>query len=163
MGTTGTKIVGVDVKKLLDLLNRALADEWLAYYQYWAGAKVAKGPMRPNVVSEFEEHAKEELEHANKVAERIIQLGGTPIISPDFSKSNCAYEAPKDPFVLKLLKQNIKAEQCAITTYKKLIDFVRGKDDVTYDMVLSILKDEVEHEEELQMLLEDVELTKKVC
>ncbi|MBW3018897.1 ferritin-like domain-containing protein [Candidatus Woesearchaeota archaeon] len=162
MGTMGTKIVGVDVKKLLDLLNKALADEWLAYYQYWAGAKVAKGPMRPNVADEFEEHAKEELGHANKVAERIIQLGGTPIISPDFSKSNCKYDAPKNPFVVNVLKQNIKAEQCAIETYKKLIDFVRSKDDVTYDMVLSILKEEVEHEEELQMLLEDIGLTKKV-
>lgn len=163
MGTTGTKIVDVNVKKLLDMLNKALADEWLAYYQYWAGAKVAAGPMRPNVVEEFEEHAKEELEHANMVADRIIQLGGTPLIKPDFSDSHCEYEAPKNPFVVNVLKQNIKAEQCAIETYKKIIDFVRGKDDVTYDMVLSILKDEVEHEEELQALLEDINLTNKVC
>ena len=46
MGTKGKAIVGVDVNKLLTQLNKALADEWLAYYQYWVGAKVAVGRMR---------------------------------------------------------------------------------------------------------------------
>jgi len=57
MGTKGREIVGLDVDKLIELLNKALADEWLAYYQYWIGAKVAKGPMRGQVVFELEEHA----------------------------------------------------------------------------------------------------------
>ena len=46
MGTKGRAIVGIDVDNLIKVLNKALADEWLAYYQYWVGAKVAKGPMR---------------------------------------------------------------------------------------------------------------------
>ncbi len=46
MGSRGREIVGMDVDKLLDLLRRAFSDEWLAYYQYWLGAKLVKGPMR---------------------------------------------------------------------------------------------------------------------
>ena len=46
MGTKGIEIVGVDVQQLLNVLNIAFADEWLAYYQYWLGAKVVKGPMK---------------------------------------------------------------------------------------------------------------------
>lgn len=57
MGKKGREVVGLDVDKLIDLLNKALADEWLAYYQYWIGAKVARGSMRGQVVFELEEHA----------------------------------------------------------------------------------------------------------
>ena len=53
MGTKGREIVGLDVDDLLEMLNKALADEWLAYYQYWVGAKLAKGPMRGTVAAEL--------------------------------------------------------------------------------------------------------------
>jgi len=39
--------------------------------------------MRENIVQELEQHAREELEHAEKLATRIIQLGGTPLIKPE--------------------------------------------------------------------------------
>jgi bacterioferritin len=83
MGTKGREIVGMDIDKLIELLNKALADEWLAYYQYWIGAKVVKGPMRGAVEAELMEHAGEELQHAEMLIERIIQLGGTPLLSPE--------------------------------------------------------------------------------
>ena len=51
MGTKGIEIVGMDVQQLLTLLNVAFADEWLAHYQYWLGAKVAKGPMKEAVIA----------------------------------------------------------------------------------------------------------------
>ena len=57
MGTKGRAIVGTDVDNLIETLNAALADEWLAYYQYWVGAKVAKGPMRGTVAAELVQHA----------------------------------------------------------------------------------------------------------
>ena len=44
----------LDVESLISQLNAALAEEWLAYYQYWIGALVVEGAMRPNVQSEFE-------------------------------------------------------------------------------------------------------------
>lgn len=160
MGTKGREIVGMDVDELLALLNRAFADEWLAYYQYWLGAKVAKGPMKENVITELTEHAGDELRHAEMVAERILQLGGTPVETPKewYEVSNCGYDAPTDPYVRLLLEQNIKGEQCAITVYKQLLDITREKDPVTYNMVLQILQDEVMHEEDLQALLEDLDL-----
>jgi len=160
MGTKGREIVGMDVGELLELLNKAYADEWLAYYQYWLGAKVAKGPMKEAVMAELVQHAADELRHADMLTERIVQLGGTPITTPQkwFEMTNCGYDAPDDPFVRVLLDQNIKGEQCAISTYRDLLNTTMGKDPVTYNMVVQILQDEVEHEEDLQSLLEDLDL-----
>jgi len=160
MGTKGTQIVGMDVKKLLDLLQRAYCDEWLAYYQYWLGAKIVKGPMKDAVIVELEQHATEELSHALLLTNRIIQLGGTPVTKPEdwYKRTNCGYDAPDDPYVKVILEQNIKGEQCAIGVYQKLMKITQTKDPVTFNMVLTILEQEVEHEEDLQALLEDLEL-----
>jgi bacterioferritin len=160
MGEKAREIVGLDVDELLKQLNKAYSDEWFAYYQYWLGAKVIKGPMKDAVATELTEHATEELLHANMVADRILQLGGTPVVEPRewYDWSNCGYEAPKDPFVKSLLEQNINGERCAIKVYKDLMDRTSGKDMITYNMVLKILEQEVEHEEDLQALLEDLEL-----
>ncbi|MDD4981572.1 MAG: ferritin-like domain-containing protein [Candidatus Omnitrophota bacterium] len=158
MGTKGKAIVGVDVKKLLEMLNKAYADEWLAYYQYWVGSKVACGRMRGIIAGELAEHAAEELKHAEMLTQRIITLGGIPLLTPEdlIKETNCGYDAPSDPDTVKLLKQNIKGEQCAIETYKKLLDFVKGNDPITYHIILEILEDEVEHEEDLESLLSDM-------
>jgi bacterioferritin len=160
MGTRGREIVGLDVNELLTVLRKAYADEWLAYYQYWTGAKVAKGPMKDAVIAELEQHAIEELNHALLVTNRIIQLGGDPVTDPRdwFRLTNCNYEPPDDPFVKTLLEQNIRGEQCAISVYHKLMEMTRDKDPVTYNIALQIIEQEVEHEEDLQSLLEDFEL-----
>ena len=71
MGQMAQKISKVDHDELLKALNEALSEEWLAYYQYWVGALVAKGPMRTSIVAEFMEHANEEYDHANKLGKRI--------------------------------------------------------------------------------------------
>jgi bacterioferritin len=159
MGTKGRQIVGMDVDELVGLLNAALADEWLAYYQYWLGAKVVKGPMKDAVASELLIHATEELGHADLLAMRIIQLGGTPLLSPAkwFTETNCGYDAPEDPFVKEILDQNIAGERCAISVYQKLLSTTKDADPITYNTVLGILADEVEHEEDLQSLAEDLE------
>ena len=160
MGSKGREIVGLAIDELLAELNKAFADEWLAYYQYWLGAKVAKGPMKEAVIAELLQHSLDELRHADMVSLRIIQLGGMPVNSPAgwLNETHCGYDAPVDPYVKILLEQNIKGEQCAISVYKRLLEMTRGKDDVTYNMVLQILSDEVEHEEDLQALAEDLEL-----
>ena len=152
MGTKGIEILGGNVEEIRNLLEKAFADEWLAYYQYWLGAKLAKGPMRESVIAELNQHAGDELRHAGMVADRIIQLGGTPALSPEewYKITNCGYDEPSDSYVRELLSQNIKGEQCAISVYKNLIDITKDKDPVTYNMVLQILQDEVEHEEDLQ-------------
>lgn len=160
MGTKGREIVGVNTEKVLSLLNKAFADEWLAYYQYWLGAKVAKGPMKEAVIAELLQHAADELRHSDLVSNRIIQLGGTPALSPKawYEQTNCGYDAPEDPYVTLLLAQNIKGEQCAISVYNSMLAETRETDPVTYNMALTILQDEVEHEEDLQALQEDIDL-----
>ena len=160
MGEIGRSIVKMNVDELINLLNKALADEWLAYYQYWIGAKVVKGPMKDAVIAELTLHATEELSHAELISTRIIQLGGTPVLSPNewLKITNCGYDEPKDPYVEEILNQNIKGEQCAIRTYSDLLDITRVADPVTYNMVLTILSQEVEHEEDLSALKEDLEL-----
>ncbi len=160
MGTRGREIVGIDVDELLKRLNAAYASEWLAHYQYWLGARVIKGPMKDAVAAELTLHATEEMNHAVLLAGRIIQLGGTPVLTPTgwLAQSPCAYDAPEDPYVAVLLDQNIAGEQCAIDTYKALMDFTQGKDMVTYNLALTILEQEVEHEEDLQSLREDLDL-----
>lgn len=139
-------------------LNKALADEWLAYYQYWIGAKVAVGPLRGAAVAELNEHAEEELKHANMLVERIIQLNGTPLLDPkDFgAETNCGYLKPSDFKVKAILEQNVEGERCAIESYNKLLAMTKDKDVVTYNMLLSILEDEIEHEDDLMALLEDM-------
>ena len=98
-----------------------------------------------------------------QLGRRIIQLGGTPVTEPKkwYDVTSCGYEAPDDPFVATILKQNIAGERCAIGFYKKLLEATQGKDPVTYNIVLQILQDEVEHEEDLQSLAEDLELMLK--
>ena len=162
MGIKGSQIVENDIAKIIELLNKAFADEWLAYYQYWVGAQVIKGPMRGAVVAELVEHANDELRHAEMLSKRIIQLGGTPLLEPQawYTYTNCGYASPSDPHVKKILAQNIEGEQCAIDVYNKLLAQTKDKDVVTYNMSLQILEDEVEHEDDLQALLEDIEIGK---
>ena len=163
MGTRGREIIeslGIKIPELIKLLNKAFADEWLAYYQYWMGAKIAVGMPREAVVAELLQHATDELRHAGMVADRIIQLGGTPLLEPKewYDHTNCGYARPEDPDVRKLLDQNIKGEQCAINVYKAIMDYTKDKDTVTYDMALQIMTDEIEHEEDLEAIRADIQV-----
>jgi len=157
MGTKARQLVGEHADRIVELLNRALCDEWLAYYQYWIGSKVVKGPMKDAVIAELVQHANDELRHADMLVMRILELGGTPVLSPKqwFELTNCGYDAPENPFVRQILEQNIKGEQCAIDTYNEIMKITRDIDPVTYNLALQIMTDEMEHEEDLQSLLED--------
>ncbi len=158
MGKKAVDIANLEVTKLIQLLNEALAEEWLAYYQYWIGARLMEGPMRSEIEPELLLHATEELGHAELVVNRIIQLGGTPILNPDkwtqFAK--CNYEEPNDPYVKEILSQNLAGERCAIQRYQDLADYTNGKDHSTYQMVITILNDELEHEHDIEDWLNDL-------
>jgi len=159
MARRGNSIIkGIEVSELIRLLNKAYADEWLAYYQYYIEEKVVKGIMKDAAIAELQQHAADELRHADMVAQRILQLGGTPLLNPKewFTQTNCGYEEPKDFDVVAILEDAIKGEQCAISTYSELAELTRNKDIVTYDIVSQILADEVEHEEDLTALREDI-------
>lgn len=160
MGTYGRRLVGDKADHIIGLLNKALADEWLAHYQYWIGAKVIKGPMKESVSAELLQHAADEMRHAEMVADRIVQLGGTPVLHPKewLEKTNCGYDAPEDAFVKNIIDQNVKGEQCAISVYDKLMKETREVDQITWEIAAEIIRDEVEHEEDLQALAEDFDL-----
>jgi bacterioferritin len=158
MGKQGRDILQLDVDKLLEMLNGALAEEWLAYYQYWIGARVMEGPMRSDIEQELLLHADQELNHAVMVVERIDQLGGTPLLSPaDWMKhSSCDYEAPEDPYIEKVLEQNLNGERCAIRRYDELAKFTYGRDHSTYKLATTILEEELEHEHDIEDWLADI-------
>ena len=92
------------------------------------------------------------------LTERIVTLGGAPLLTPQdlLKESGCGYDAPTDPSTKALVEQNIKGEQGAITTYKRILDFVAGKDPITYHLILEILEDEIEHEEDLEAIQTDM-------
>lgn len=163
MGKKAVEISNLEVEKLIQMLNEALAEEWLAYYQYWIGARMIEGPMRSEVEPELLLHATEELAHAELVVDRIIQLGGTPILNPvDWTKfARCDYEEPTDPYIEEILKQNLNGERCAIQRYEEIADFTVGKDHATYQMAVSILNDELEHEHDIEDFLADIERLKE--
>ncbi len=163
MGKAAIKVSSVDVDKLLEMLNAALAEEWLAYYQYWIGARLMEGPMRSEVEPELLVHANEELGHAELVATRIIQLGGTPVINPaEWTKlARCSYDEPSDPYIERILEQNLKGERCAIQRYEEIADFTAGKDHATHQMAVQILNDELEHEDDIEAWLTDLNRMKE--
>ena len=149
----------IDITRLLDTLNAALSEEWLAYYQYWIGSLVVEGAMRADLQRELQEHAAEEFAHAKMLADRIIQLEGMPVLDPAqwLTLARCKYAAPLQNDVLNILKQNIASERCAIVRYEEIASYTNGLDFTTCDMAKKIMAEEEEHEQELQDYLRDVE------
>jgi bacterioferritin len=149
------EIVGGGMSEVLELLNKTFVNEWFTYYHYWVGIKTLRGPMREKVIAELEEQASDELQHAEILTERIVKLGGTPILKPgDWYKTNISRNAP----VGAVLEQCIKNEQRMIHIYNGLLETMKDKDPVTSNLVMEILKDEMEHVEALYTILEDIVL-----
>ena len=163
MGKKAVEILSINVKKLIDILNAALSEEWLAYYQYWIGARLMEGPMRSEIEPELLLHATQELNHAVLVVNRIIQLGGDPVTNPKdwFKLGRCKYDAPDDPYVEVILEQNLKGERCAIQRYKEIADFTNGKDHTTHQMATTILNEELEHENDIEDWITDIRRMKE--
>jgi bacterioferritin len=122
-----------------------------------------EGPMRTEVEEELLIHADEELNHATLLVERIDQLDGTPVLSPDkwYELSGCDYEVPEDPYIEVILQQNLNGERCAIQRYQDIASFTQGKDHSTYQMAVQIMNDELEHEQEIEDWLGDIETMKE--
>lgn len=163
MGKKGVEILGIDKDKLIQMLNEALSEEWLAYYQYWIGARMMEGPMRSEIEPELLAHADQELNHAVMIVNRIMQLGGTPVLNPQdwATLSKCAYEEPSDPYIEMVLNQNLNGERCAIQRYKSVADFTSGKDHATHQMATTILNEELEHEQDIEDWLNDIDRMKE--
>lgn len=158
MGTKGKEIVQLDVKELIADLNRAYADEWLAVYSYMHMAQVVTGrPAAKHLAELLKETAEEELEHQDELAKRITQLGGEPLADPArlVETSNEGYPKPpsKATDLDAVIKTVIQAERGAIGVYDALIQKTHQKDPVTYNLILHILEEEVEHEDDFENLM----------
>jgi len=156
MGKKAREIVEVDLKDLIKDLNRAYCDEWLAYYAWWYMSKVVEGKGYEDMAEFLEKVAKDELEHATEVAERIIELGGMPVNNlSDIEKgANSPY-----PGVMKnlsdydeIIKIVTAAEAGAIEVYNKIAKKTFGKDHDTYQLVTHIMGEEIGHEEMFENL-----------
>lgn len=149
----------IEVSKVLDELNAALSEEWMAYYQYWTAAQVVVGAQRIEVQAEFMKHAAEELNHASMVCTRIIELDGVPVLTPQqwYEKARCVYDAPTQFDVEYFLKVIKIAEECAMRRYQEIADLTEGKDYITNDIAKKILAEEADHEQDMQDFLNDIE------
>jgi bacterioferritin len=158
MGTKGKQIVSLEVAELLGDLNRLYADEWLAAYAYNYLSQVVTGrPAAKQLAALLLDTSKDELEHQQELAERIASLGGKPVseISKLVEASNDGYPVPPadEKDFEAIVRTVIKAEHGAIEAYNKLAQKTHGRDPITYNLVVHILTEEVEHEDEFENLL----------
>lgn len=158
VGSKGKEIVGLNVDELIADLNRAYADEWLAVYAYnYMGQVVTGRPAAKNLADLLLDTSKDELEHQQEIAQRIVSLGGKPV--PDIGKlvatSNDGYPAPPaDEQDFEAIVQTvIRAERGAIEVYNRLASKTHGKDPITYNLIVHILGEEIEHEDQFESLL----------
>ena len=140
---------------IIKLLNDSLATEWVCVLRYRRHHFTAQGLASPKIAEEFLVHANEELNHADRLAKRIVQLGGEPDLSPDSltGRSHAGYD---DSTSLKdMIRANLVAERVAIEAYSQIIALIGDKDSTTRRLLEDILSDEQEHAEELTDWLAD--------
>ena len=156
MGRKSKEIVRAKIEDVIADLNKAYADEWLAHYQYWLTALWIRGMDADTLRDTLTQQSADELMHAERLGNRIIQLGGTPVMNPNrlLEVSGCGYkEPPTDAANLKqVIEIVLEAEACAIETYSKLSEKYRTTDVVTHEIFEELLEDEVEDEEQWEKL-----------
>jgi bacterioferritin len=149
-----TQDYALDPKQAVDLLQHALATEIVCVLRYTMHAVAATGISSEGPKAEFMQHAKEEREHMERIAERINQLGGTPNFNPEGLASRSASEyGSSDLNLVAMIKENLIAERIAIEHYRELIKFFGEKDSTTRTMLEWILGMEEEHANDMHDLL----------
>ncbi len=136
--------------EIVKLLNDALATELVCVLRYKRHYFTADGLSSPKIAEEFMVHANEEAAHADRIAERIVQLGGDPDFSPTtlLDRSHAGYDTSKD--LKAMVRANLIAERVAVETYRQMINLIGDKDPTTRRMLEDILADEEEHADELK-------------
>ena len=143
-----------DVKKTIEILQSVLATEIVCVLRYTMHAIAATGISSEGVKAEFAEHAKEEQEHMNQVAERINQLGGKPNFNPEGMLSRSASQyAEADEDLVEMIRENLIAERIAVDHYRELIRYFGNDDPGTRAMLEGILTKEEEHANDMHDLL----------
>ena len=146
-----------DRETVIKLLNEALATEIVCVLRYKRHHFMAQGLSSEPIAQEFLQHANEEQGHADQIADRIIQLGGSPNFSPEGLLSRSHSEYVEGETLIDMIKEDLVAERVAIDSYTEMIRYV-GDDDITTRRVLeSILAVEEEHAEDLVSFLSDMD------
>jgi bacterioferritin len=149
-----TQDYGLDPKQTIELLQNALATEIVCVLRYTMHSVAATGISSQSVKEEFAEHAKEEQEHMERIAERINQLGGTPNLNPEGLAMRSASQYGRDDLdLVGMIKENLVAERIAIEHYRELIKFFGEKDPTTRTMMEDILAVEEEHANDMHDLM----------
>jgi bacterioferritin len=149
-----------DREKVIALLNEALATELVCVLRYKQHYFVARGIQAEPVAREFAEHAAEEQGHADRIAQRITQLGGDPDFNPAGLTQRSSSEYVEGDTLVQMIRDNLVAERIAIDTYHEAIRFVGEKDPTTRRMLEDILAVEEEHADELADLLVTLDPTR---
>src|SRR5436309_4206048 len=139
---------------VLKLLNEALATEIICTLRYKRHYYMAQGIHAESVASDSLEHAQEEQQHADQIAERITQLGGAPDFSPEGLASRSHAEYVEGNSLDDMIKEDLIAERIAIDSYREMISYLGEEDPTSRRMLEEILAKEEEHADDLASLLE---------
>lgn len=141
-------------EEILALLNSALATEMVCVLRYKRHYYTAAGLMNTPIKAEFLEHAQDEQDHADQIAERIVQLNGEPDFNPSTlaQRSHAEYDDSMD--IKAMIRANLIAERVAIESYRQMIEKIGNTDPTTKLLLMSILTKEEEHADEMRDLLE---------
>jgi bacterioferritin len=148
-----TEGYSADREKVLKLLNETLATEMVCYLRYRRHFYMASGPNSESAKEEFAEHADEELAHAERIAERIVQLGGAPDLNPATFLERSHAEYVEGNSLEEMIKEDLVAERIAIDSYREIVRFIGDKDPSSRRLMEWILSEEEEHAEEMSSLL----------
>ena len=149
-----TSAYKADREKVISILNEVLATEIVCVLRYKRHYYMASGIHAQAVADEFLEHAKEEQEHADIVAERITQLGGEPDFNPEglAMKSHSQYVEGKS--LLDMVREDLVAERIAVESYSEIIRYLGDDDPTTRIAMEAIMSKEEEHADDMKTLLE---------
>ncbi|HEY3929729.1 MAG TPA: ferritin-like domain-containing protein [Candidatus Koribacter sp.] len=148
-----TDSLGPDVEKTIEILNEALATEIVCVLRYMHHYFMATGVHGKSVSGEFKEHADEEREHADMIAERIQQLGGAPDYNPKTLLQRSVSHYVEGETLADMIKEDLIAERVVIEVYQKMIEYFGMKDPTTRRMIEHIKEQEEEHASDLSDLL----------
>lgn len=139
---------------VIKLLNEALATELVCVLRYKRHYYTASGIHSEAVAAEFAEHAAQEMQHADQLAARIVQLGGEPDFHPDRLTRTSHAEYNESKSLHEMIKENLIAERIAIDSYREMIQFVGIDDPTTRRILEEILAVEEEHAEDLASFID---------
>ena len=145
-----------DRETVVKLLNEALATEIVCTLRYKRHYFMATGINAKSVAAEFLEHANEEQQHADQIAERIVQLGGAPNFSPEGLLTRSHAEYVEGDSLVSMIKEDLIAERIAIDSYRDMINYFGNNDPTSRRLMEEVLAAEEDHADDLVSLLAEL-------